>query len=347
MPLKPGIYIFKNPAGDILYVGKAKSLRLRVRSYFAPPTKLGPKTAALVAEISTLEHIEVTSEVEALLLESRLIKKFRPAFNIAAKDDKSPYYIHITKEVFPRPVINHVSTHSVAGPFLSGYLARKLLKHFRQITPYCLAPRPVRRPCFYSHLGVCDPCPGSQLTPPQILRYRRNISRLRRLLSGQFAHVASELKKTMAESARRLDYEQATVDRDHLAALDYLFQLAIPPEEYLLNPNLAVDLRHQAIASLQSALDSVHLHLPSLQRIELFDVAHLRGDSATAAMTVCLAGDLTPAHYRHFTIKTAKSNSDVAMLAEALQRRRMRSDWPPADLIILNGGLHPLFLLNT
>src|SRR3989344_8669144 len=145
LPTSPGIYIYKNTRGDILYVGKAKSLRDRVRSYFAPPEKLGPKTARLVSEIHSIEHIEVGSEVEALLLESRLIKKFQPPFNISSKDDKSPYYIHLTREDYPRPVLNHESDKSVAGPFRNGYTAKSVLRSFRKIAPFCSSPRPVRR----------------------------------------------------------------------------------------------------------------------------------------------------------------------------------------------------------
>lgn len=349
LPLKPGIYIFKNTAGEILYVGKAKSLRVRVRSYFVSSSKLGPKTAILVSQIAALDHIEVTSEVEALLLESRLIKKFRPPFNILSKDDKSPYYIHITKEPYPKPIITHQSAGSAAGPFLSAFLAKRLLKNFRRVAPYCIAPRPVKRPCFYSHLGVCDPCPGGITTPSQRLAYRKNISRLRRLLSGKFTTVAAELRRTMSDSAKKQDYEAAAEARDHLQALAYLLQLSIRPEEYLVNPNLASDLRHQAITGLAAAL-AAHLPPNSISqapdRIEFFDIAHLRGDSATAAMTVAITGDLTSSQYRHFTIKTAQTDSDVDMMAEVLSRRLKRSDWPRPDLIVLDGGIPQLSILK-
>lgn len=343
MPSKPGIYIFKNTRGNILYVGKAKNLPHRVRSYFAPPITLGPKTRALVSQIASLDHIEVSSEVEALLLESRLIKKFRPPYNIASTDDKSPYYIHLTREAYPRPTVTHDPHRAVAGPFLAGSLARRLLKQFRRVAPYCTSPRPVTRACFYSHLGLCHPCPASG----NPAGYRKNITRLRRLLTGQFSRVVADLRKDMAALSQNQLYEQAAVVKSNLGALEYLLQVQIGPDEYLVNPNLLADRRAAALASLSSAL-SPYLHptgdtgLHLFPRIEFYDNAHLAGDSATSAMVVTTDGDLSPREYRHFSIKSAQTDSDVDMMAEVLTRRLTRADWPRPDLIVLDGGLPQL-----
>lgn len=311
--------------GQILYVGKARVLRNRVHSYFAPPARLGPKTSQLVSQIHSIDHIEVQSELEALLLESRLIKKFKPPYNIAAKDDKSPYFIHITREDFPRPIINHVSSQALAGPFLNRYIPSQILKHFRQIAPFCVAPRPVKRPCLYSHLGLCSPCPASG----DKAGYHQNILRLKKLLTGHFQPVRKSLNQQMHVFSQAENFEQAGVLRDKLANLDRLLAVPISPDDYIANPNLTQDLRLAAIQSLQSFLPG------TLHRIEFYDNAHLQGTSAASAMTVAIDGEVTPRNYRHFTLHTT---SDVDMMREVLTRRLKRTDWPAPDLIVLDGG---------
>lgn len=327
LPLSPGVYIFKNSSGAIIYVGKAKNLRQRVRSYFQPPIKLGPKTSQLVSQITSLEHIEVSSEIEALLLESRLIKKFQPQYNLISKDDKSPYYIHITSEKFPRPVINHISQKAITGPFLNSYIARQILSSFRRVAPFCTAKNP-SRPCLYSHLGLCHPCPGDPHTT--VSGYKSNIVRLKKLLKGEF-------KQVMRQAVKILDFETA-------AALRNLLQKPISPEEYVANPNLTADRRQESLDSLQKVLEHCGLSVERLQRIEMYDVANLSGTSATAAMTVAVNGQIIPQLYRHFTIHSPGPN-DVAMLKETLTRR-LKTDWPRPDLIVLDGGLSQLSIIS-
>lgn len=290
-----------------------------MQSYFQPPIKLGPKTALMVSQIISLEYIEVASEIEALLLESRLIKKFKPQYNLISKDDKSPYFIHITSDEYPKPIVNHISTGSLAGPFLTGFVARQILRSFRKIAPYHS-----ESPCFYRHLGLCSPCPDDPKTTRK--EYLKNISRLKQLLQGQF-------KQVMSTAIKSQDFETA-------AALRNLIYRPTSPEEYVTNPNLQSDRR-------QEALDSLHLALSTwpLARIECFDVANLSGSSATAAMTVAIDGEITPKNYRHFTIHSPGPN-DVAMLSEALTRRLRRNDWPRPDLIVLDGGKSQLSIVN-
>ncbi len=337
MPTKPGIYIYKDVNGRLLYVGKAVNLKNRVRSYFQPAEKLGTKTAALVSQISTIEYIEVQSEVEALLLESRLIKKYKPPYNIASKDDKSPYYIHLSKGEFPTIIINHEPIGSLAGPFLNSLLAKRILKQFRRIAPYCTAPRPVKRPCLHSHLGLCNPCPGDPSTTKD--SYRKNIIRLRHLLQGNFIRVKSQLKNSMDAASKNLEYEHAKNLRDQLHSLEYLLNSPVMPEEYLVNPNLVADKRQQAMDSLKNELiKHSSLNLKHLNRIEMYDIANLSGKDATAAMTVAVNGEPNSKYYRHFTIKTKDTPDDVAMMSEVLERRLKRTDWPTPDLIVLDGG---------
>jgi len=312
-------------------VGKANNLKSRVRSYFAPPIRLGPKTAALVSQIDSISHIPVRSELEALLLESRLIKKFLPPYNIASRDDKSPYFIHITREQFPKPIINHEPKNSLSGPFLNRLTPTRILRQLRKITPYCTAPRPVKRPCLYSHLGLCHPCPatGNQTT------YLKNIARLKRLLHGHFSSVKSELTHLMKSASSAQDYEQAAEIKKSLDSLNYLLTSPIRPDDYIANPNLIADRNLESIESLKQFLPG------SLHRIEFYDNAHLAGTHPTSAMTVAIDGEVNPHNYRHFTLHTS---DDISMMKEVLTRR-LKTDWPTPDLIVLDGGLPQLSII--
>ena len=323
------MYIYKDGHGNIIYVGKAKNLRNRVHQYFQPPVRLGPKTAALVAQIKTIEYIEVFCEIEALLLEGKLIKKFKPKYNIAAKDDKSPYYIHVTNGKYPKPVVNHQSSDSLAGPFLNGYIARNILRQFRRVAPYCTSPTP-QKPCFYTHLGLCDPDP---------IRYKQNISKLKKLLAGRFESVSRDIKSQMVKAAKEQNFEQAGVLRDKLKNLEYLLQTPVSADEFIVNPNLADDKRREALEHLSMLGKNLH-------RIEMFDIANLSGTFATGAMTVAIDGQVKSSEYRHFTIKYSSSANDVEMMREMLNRRLAKSDWPKPDLIVLDGGKPQLSVVS-
>ena len=277
----------------------------------------------MVSQITSLEYIEVGSEIEALLLESKLIKKFKPQYNLISKDDKSPYYIHITKDKFPKPVVNHIAIGSIAGPFLTGFIARQILKSFRKVTPYHS-----ESPCFYRHLGLCSPCPDDPNT--SVKDYLKNISKLKQLLRGQFKQVMSAVVKSQ-------DFETA-------AALRNLLYQPTSPEEYVTNPNLQSDRRQESLVSLKEALERCGLSIERLHRIEMYDVANLSGTSATAAMTVATDGEITSANYRHFTIHSQGPN-DVAMLKETLTRR-LKTAWPRPDLIVLDGGTSQLSIVT-
>ena len=335
----------KDRAGTILYVGKSKSLKNRVRSYFAPPVRLEPKTQKLVSQIKNIAYIEVASELESLLLESRLIQKFHPHYNIASKDDKSPYYIHITREGYPKPVINHDPHLATAGPFLNRLVPSRILRQLRRVAPYCLAPRPVKKPCLYSHLGLCHPCPATG----DKSGYLKNISRLKKLLSGQFSPIKKILAQNMLTASQLQDYESASLYRDQLRNLTRLAQTPLPPDFYIANPNLIQDQRQEAITKLSEVLGPP-LRLRggdggvTFSRIEFFDNAHLQGTFPTSAMTVAIAGQLMPREYRHFTLKSLPD--DISMMREVLQRRLKRTDWPKPDLIVLDGGQPQLSVIN-
>lgn len=331
MPRVSGVYIYKDSQSKIIYVGKAKNLKSRVSSYFRSPINLGPKTTSLVSQIQSIEYIEVNSEIEALLLELKLIKKFMPKYNIASKDDKSPYYIHITKAIYPKPVVNHIADGSIAGPFLSGYVAKNILRQFRKIAPYCTSIHP-EKPCLYTHLGLCDPNP---------IQYKKNITKLKKLLRGEFSKVRSDLSLSMNTASKFQDFELASKIRDKIRNLDYLLLKPVSADDYIVNPNLVDDKRQEALRALELAFS-----IQELVRIEMYDISNLSGTSATGAMTVAINGQITPREYRHFTINTDELN-DVSMMKEMLTRRLNRVDWPKPDMIVLDGGMPQLSITKS
>ncbi|KKU56480.1 MAG: hypothetical protein UX78_C0007G0006 [Candidatus Amesbacteria bacterium GW2011_GWA2_47_11] len=147
--------------------------------------------------------------------------------------------------------------------------------------------------------------------------------------------------------AKKMDFEAASLLRDRISALNQLRSTPVSADEYLANPNLVQDQRQQALNSLRSAINHEFITDNPLHRIEMYDVSHLRGQSATAAMTVAYDGYVNSRLYRHFTIKKAPSDNDVGMLTEVLDRRLRRTDWPPPDLIVLDGGRPQLSIIPS
>lgn len=288
-----------------------------------------------------MEHIEVSSEIESLLLESKLIKKYKPFYNIISKDDKSPYYIHITREKFPQPVINHEQKSSLAGPFLNRRIPQRILRTFRKITPFCTANRPVKRPCLYSQIGLCHPCPGEITVDIQTKQYLNNINLLKKMLKGKIPSVIQQLERNMNSASKHKQFETAAKLRDKYLAGKYLLETTISPDEYYTNPNLLSDIRQSALNALFSALSPYFPGLSGLNRIEAYDISHLRGEFASAALVVADKGDIKSSLFRHFNIKRSPTDNDVEMMRETITRR-FHNSWPHPDLIVLDGGIPQL-----
>ncbi len=345
LPQTPGVYFFSNQEGQILYIGKAKNLRNRVRSYFL--VDLLPRTQAMVTKAANLDFIRVDSEFEALLLEASLINKYQPLYNVISRDDKSPLYIIITTEKFPRvrttrrkEIDSWEKSHkppAIYGPFPSGLSARSLLRRLRKIFPFCESKSDVGRPCLHSHIGLCNPCPReitNNPTPAKVMAYKRNISLLKGVLGGKTKQVSKILIKEMNSAAENQDFEKAREIRDQIKKLEFLVSPRINVEEYLTNPNLVDDKAQSAIVSLQK-----HLHLPTVPvRIECYDVANLGKSEVTASMVVAHNGLLDTSLYRHFKIKRKDLPNDVGAIAEVISRRLNHPEWGMPNLIIVDGG---------
>ncbi|RYG19702.1 excinuclease ABC subunit UvrC, partial [bacterium] len=229
LPPEPGVYLYKDEAGNVLYVGKAINLRNRVRSYFQESARHGPRIARLVTKARDLEWIVVGTEVEALVLECNLIKKYRPPYNVRMRDDKSYPYITITDEEFPRVMFTRRVRKDKAkyfGPYTSAFAVRDTLGLLHKIFP--LIPcgkswsgQPVQRPCLYYHLGRClGPCAGLA----DRKEYQAVLDKVGAFLDGKEDTIAAELHRDMEEAAEALDFEKAAKIRDQVKAIESVMQ---------------------------------------------------------------------------------------------------------------------------
>jgi excinuclease ABC subunit C len=225
LPASPGCYIMRNARGNILYVGKAKSLRNRVRSYFTSPSKLQPKTRLMVEQIHDFEYFVVSSEQEALILECNLIKRHWPPYNVLLKDDKSFPYLRIKfTEEWPRLHIARRVEEDEShyfGPFANVNSLRRTLDVLKRIFPLRTCAQPIvpknnYRPCLKYHMGYClAPCAGKVARS----EYDRVLVQLIHFLEGKTEIVTRDLKKKMDEASESLDYERAARFRDQLQAV--------------------------------------------------------------------------------------------------------------------------------
>lgn len=226
LPDRPGVYLHRSAAGEILYVGKAKSLRSRVRSYFQPGAQHGPRTARLVAEIADFEIIVVGSEMEAFILESNLIKKERPRYNVILRDDKHfPYLKLSVKDDYPRLSLvrrARLDGNLYFGPFVPASIARRSLKmvpRYFQVATCNEVFDGKRRPCLYYHLDQClAPCAG-KTTPDE---YGKAVADARLFLEGRHKELEKSLRERMREASATEAYERAARYRDTLRTLERL-----------------------------------------------------------------------------------------------------------------------------
>jgi excinuclease ABC subunit C len=224
LPTKPGVYLMKDADERILYVGKAVNLRARVRSYFHASAEYNPKVLRLVASIADFDFIVTASELEALILESTLIKRHKPKYNVRLKDDKRYPYIKITwQEDYPRILIVRRMERDGAryfGPFTASWAVQQTLQTLRRVFPYLTCSRTItgqdERACLYLDIGLClGPCVGAASKEA----YRAMIDGLCRFLEGKADEVVADLQARMKKAADQWDFEQAAIYRDQLDAI--------------------------------------------------------------------------------------------------------------------------------
>lgn len=222
---KPGVYLYKDRSGEVIYVGKAKNLKKRVGSYFQKKNH-DPKTEALVAEIKDLEYIIVSSELEALMLESNLIKKHLPRYNVLLRDDKNWQFIKIDYEteipqIYTVRKIPPKSRDKFFGPYTSGLAVKNTLKLLKRVFRLCASKKVGRRACFAYHLGRCPGVCIGEVSPEA---YRRGLKLIEQFLQNRQSEIVRRLRKEMNEAAARRRFEKAAARRDTIRSLQRIWE---------------------------------------------------------------------------------------------------------------------------
>jgi excinuclease ABC subunit C len=356
IPHSPGVYVYRDVHGVILYIGKAIDLYKRVHQYFNP-TNLPPKTSVLVGQIADIQIHKTLSEFDALLLESKLIYTHQPKYNILAKDDKSPLYVKLTlSEQLPRIVyMRKPRTPSygtsiedgnvIFGPFQSAKLVRAIMRALRRIIPYCTQMKRDGNPCFYTQIGLCHPCPSvifhmTDTKESQKLQtqYRRNIFRLRDILSGRTAGVITELENEMKTYASHREFEKAAHIRNQVSGLYELLSKHYDPLVYTKDDVVIGDLAGQELNALEAVLASIFPSITTPKRIECIDISNTTGTYATGSLVVLSSGIPDTSQYRRFRIRQENKPNDVSMIREIIERRFTHIEWPKPDVFIVDGG---------
>lgn len=353
---RPGVYLYYNNEETVLYVGKAKNLKNRVGQYFTHDLAVGTKTNLLVSQIAFIKILPTDSELDALLLEATLIRRYLPKYNAIAKDDKSPLYIVITlDEELPRIMFTRKNTidswdaipkrRFVIGPFQSSRVAHRLMRSVRAVIPYCTQKQRTGAACFYTHIGLCKPCPSFIHTMPQspqkqklISDYRRNLEHITLVLSGGASRVRRDLEKSMQTRAGCLDYEGAGEIKRQLDVLDMLLTHAFDPSLYTDRASQPDHVYETRLFQLAAVLTKAGLPIRTLNRIECIDISTLQGAWSTGSLVVFTDGIPDTDQYRRFRIKSGGQPNDVGMMTEVIARRFGHSEWPYPDLLVVDGG---------
>lgn len=330
LPRSPGVYFHKSVTGEIIYVGKAAVLKNRVRQYFQSTRDMDVKTRALVEEIHDTDWVETESEIDALFLESEMVKRYMPRFNILLRDDKSQTFIRIDMKSewpcvsFTRNPLDDDADYY--GPYYNGYIIKKALRYLRKVFPYYTKPRKENgRPDLDAHIGL-SPKPGT--TPAE---YKATLKRLIRYMEGGRGAIVRELEKEMHAAAKQQDFENAALYRNRIMELKSLQRKIMFGDREFLDIS-----KDKALSKLQ-----VLLGLPKIPaRIEGYDISHMGGTNVVASMVVFTNGVSDRANYRKFKTRI-EQNDDYYNMHETLQRRLSEKNikaWGKPDLILIDGG---------
>ena len=328
LPRSPGVYFHKSASGEIIYVGKAAVLKNRVRQYFQDSRGRDNKTMALVSEIVDTDWIEVESEVDALFLESEMVKRYMPRYNVLLRDDKSQSYVRIDMKsewptvTFTRNPIDDGAEYY--GPFYNGYALKKAVRHLRRVFPYLTRERRPGQSRLDEDLGLSPrSSDGSDI-------YKANLRKLISYIKGNRKALTAELERDMKTAAGLHDFEKAADLRNKLRAMQELQRRVMFGDKEFLDIS-----KDQALADLAELLGLANI--PA--RIEGYDISHMSGQNVVASMVVFSNGASDRAEYRKF--KTSEKNDDTGNIYETLLRRfseRNSKRWSMPDLLLIDGG---------
>lgn len=348
-PAKAGVYFFVNAAGEVLYVGKAASLKARIASYFQKKSRsLQPVKSALLEEATAVRWEVTGSEILALIKEAEYIKKIKPRYNVALRDDKKYFYVVITNHRFPKVFLTHQpekgrGNKTIIGPFTSGSSLKKTLKILRKTFPFCTCKKAHKRTCMNSRLGLCRGfcCQASLLSEKNdglISSYEADIEKMMRILRGRSKKLLGELEKDMRRASAQSDFELAAQIRDQLKSINNIIShgkiINDHEHDQLPRPNKEV-LYDQGVNLLTDALNGIFREKSLL---EVYDCSHLKGRGATAAMVVFEEGKREKKYYKRFGIREANRLDDLSMLREVFARRLEHADWPWPSFVLVDGG---------
>lgn len=330
LPRSAGVYFHKSKSGEIIYVGKAAVLKNRVRQYFQSTRDMDVKTRALVEEIYDTDWVETESEIDALFLESEMVKRYMPKFNILLRDDKSQTFMRIDMKsewptvAYTRNPIDDTATYF--GPYYNGFVIKKALRYLRRIFPYYMkAPQENGRPDLDAHIGL-SPRPGTTSA-----EYKTSLKRLIRYMGGGRSQIVGELEKDMHAAAKVQDFETAAGLRNNISDLKSLQQKIMFGDREFLDIS-----KDKALSSLVFLFG-----LPKIPaRIEGYDISHMGGTNVVASMVVFTNGVSDRANYRKFKTRI-EQNDDYFNMHETLQRRLSEKNvkaWGMPDLILVDGG---------
>lgn len=344
-PTTPGVYLMKDAQGRVIYVGKAINLRSRAGSYFTKAAEVEFRTAKLIPEIADIDYIDAESEVDALLMEARLIKDIQPRFNALLKDDKTFPYLQITtREDFPRVEFTRQPESSgvkLYGPFTSAGQLRGTIAVLQRIFRFRTCTLDIQekderwrwfRPCLLASINQC--------TAPCNLRvskedYREDIRRLRVFLDGGKASLLKEMEGFMLQASKEMKFEKAARIRDEIEALKSLnlrgdLESHAQPEVFYIDPQ-------KGLAGLKKVLKLTELP----RRIEGVDIAHLQGSETVASLVQFIDGLPFKPGYKRYKIQSVEGVDDFASMREVITRRFRRltqeGDAFP-DLLLIDGG---------
>ena len=336
LPDVPGVYLFKQ-GRKVLYVGKATSLRDRVRSYFDDDliATRGPRVVDMVTKADRIAFEPTPTVLEALVREAALIKKYLPKANVDGKDDKTFLYAVITKEEIPRVLVvrgkdlnfknrtallpTAYKLQSIFGPFPSGPQLKEGLRLIRRIFPFFDTPRPVGVKSKHQAAKIeFNTQIGQYPRAYDAKEYRRTIRKVALFLSGRGKELRRLLEREMKAAAREERFEDAAAARRELFALDHIQDVSLIKDENLQRG----DSSPRGVTS----------------RIEAYDTAHLAGTNAIGVMTVVVDGAPVKKEYRTFRIRGIQKNDDIASLKEVLSRRLGHPEWPFPKVIVVDGG---------
>ena len=344
IPRITGVYKFYDKRGKIIYVGKAKDLKKRIGFYFQDKKNLDAKTFSLREQIKYIKIVILEREFEALVLESRLIARYQPKYNLIWKDERHYIYIKITADKYPRVLLSRKSSEKLYGPFPSTRIAGRVLLNIRKIFPYCAQNPRNKKACFYRHLSLCSPCPAEimMMDPNNALKkrkeYLKNIRNIKNLLSLKTSKLQTIMIKKMNVHSKNKQYEKAREIRDKLNELNNLLRTFDTVSKFTSDPYYTVKKWSDEQNKIYNLLKLYFPNLKKIHKIECYDISNISGLMTAGSLVVFRKGVPDKDFYRRFKIRAKRSADDFSSLQEVIRRRMKHTEWSLPELMVIDGG---------